>query len=231
VQPRSPHSKLGVGNIQVQNSVLRNAITGGTMNRHAKRYFNGIAFASALLFLFAAPSPAQEKSAHGEDAGQQAASPASPGAEQVSLAKLAGDYDRVVKFLGPGAAGMPSFKGTAKFSVVLGGRFLMEESTDTVMGRRVDALRIYGYNNATRQFEMARMYTMSTAITMMTGTSSDGGKTIEYSGSTDNMGASRSSLHAKLHIMNDDEFEVTMSTTGDDGKDAPFQSTTYTRKK
>lgn len=201
------------------------------MNRHARRYFSGIACTSALLFLFAAPLPAQEKSGHGEDPGRQATSPASPGAEQASLAKLAGDYDRMVKFLGPGAVGMPSFKGTAKLSVVLGGRFLMEESTDVVMGRKVDALRIYGYNNATKHYEMARMYTMSTAITMMTGTSSDGGKTIEYSGSTDNMGSSRSPLHAKLRIINDDEFEVTMSTTGDDGKDAPFQSTTYTRRK
>jgi hypothetical protein len=168
---------------------------------------------------------------HAGDAGQRSASASSPGAEQAALAKLAGDFDRTIKFLGPAGAGMPSFTGTAKISVALGGRFLMEESTDTVMGRKVDGLRIYGYNNATKQYEMARMYTMSTAITMMEGTSSDGGKTIDFSGSADNAGASKSSLHAKFRVVSDDEFEVTMSTTGDDGKDAPFQSTTYTRKK
>lgn len=223
--------KLGASKFQVQNSVLRDDITEEPMRLCARAIFNAILITIAVMFVFAAPMPAQEKAAHTGDAGQQVVSPASPRAEQAALAKLAGDYDRVVKFLGPGAVDMPSFKGTAKFSVVLSGRFLMEESTDTVMGRKVDALRIYGYNNATSQYEMARMYTMSTAITMMTGRSSDGGKTIEYSGSTDNMGANRSPLHAKLRIISDDEFEVTMSTTGDDGKDAPFQSTTYTRKK
>jgi hypothetical protein len=168
---------------------------------------------------------------HAGDGAQTALSPSSPGPEQASLAKLAGNYDRVIKFLGPNAAGMPSFSGACKISVVLGGRFLMEESTDTVMGRTVDGLRLYGYNNATKQYEMARMYTMSTAITMMTGSSSDSGKTIDFTGSTDNAGANKSPLRAKLRILSDNEFEVTMSTTGDDGKDAPFQSTSYTRKK
>jgi len=188
-----------------------------------------------VLCVVAAMAPCTRAQAaaagHTGDAGQRSASASSPGAEQAALAKLAGDYDRTIKFLGPAGAGMPSFTGTAKISVVLGGRFLMEESTDTVMGRKVDGLRIYGYNNATKQYEMARMYTMSTAITMMAGTSSDGGKSIDYSGSTDNAGANKSPLHAKLRLVSDDEFEVTMSTTGDDGKDAPFQSTTYTRKK
>lgn len=192
----------------------------------------GQALGLAIVFVLATATTSQgQAQGQAPNAGQGPASAATPGPEQGSLAKLAGDYNREIKFLGPAAAGMPSFTGTAKISVVLGGRFLMEESNDTVMGRRVDGLRLYGYNNATKQYEMARMYTMSTAITMMTGTSSDGGKTIEFSGSTDNAGASKSPLHAQFRILSDDAFEVTMSTTGDDGKDAPFQSTTYKRKK
>lgn len=202
--------------------------------QRANSRFRRVVIAFVMLFALApmAPSNAQSNAqGHSGDSGQRSASPSSPGPEQASLAKLAGNYDRVIKFLGPNAAGMPSFSGTCKISVVLGGRFLMEESTDTVMGRTVDGLRLYGYNNATKQYEMARMYTMSTAITMMSGSSSDGGTTIDFTGSTDNAGASKSPLHAKLRIVNGDGFEVTMSTTGDDGKDAPFQSTTYTRKK
>lgn len=152
-------------------------------------------------------------------------------AEHTSLAKLAGEYDRVIKFVGQtGAMAAPS-SGTSKFSVVLGGRFILEESHDTVFGRPVDGLRIYGYNDATKQYEMARMYTMSNAITIMEGTSSDSGKTIEFNGEAGARGGNRMSLRASFRQSDEDHFSVTMSSVGADGKDAPFQETDYARKK
>ena len=153
-----------------------------------------------------------------------------PDPAHASLAKLAGDYSRVIKFVGPAGAGMPPFTGTAKISLVLGGKFLLEESTDEVMGSKVEGLRLYGYNNATQQYEMTRMYTMSTGMTMMTGTSTDGGKTIHFGSATDSSAKGSAPLHAEFRVINDDDFIVTLSTIGDDGKDAPFQSTEYARK-
>jgi hypothetical protein len=154
-----------------------------------------------------------------------------PGAEQASLAKLAGEYDRVVKFVGQtGAMAAPS-AGTSKFSVILGGRFLLEESHDVVFGQPVEGLRIYGYNNATGQYEMARMYTMSTGITLMKGKSSDGGKTIDYSSEMGASGTGGMTMHAQLVRTDDDHFSVMLSTVGSDGKLTPFQETIYTRKK
>lgn len=164
-------------------------------------------------------------------ASQARSSASAPGAEQASLAKLAGEYDRVVKFVGQtGAAPAPS-SGTSKFSVILGGRFLLEESSDVVFGRPVEGMRIYGFNNATGQYEMARMYTMSTGITMMKGTSSDGGKTIDYAGETETSGTGGMAMHAQLVRTDDDHFSVTLSTASPDGKLSPFQETDYTRKK
>jgi hypothetical protein len=148
---------------------------------------------------------------------------------QESLAKLAGEYTRIIKFTGQDDSA-PS-KGTSKFSVVLGGKFLLEESSDTVFGRPVEGMRIYGYDDAAKQYEMVRMYTMSTAITLMKGTSNDGGKTIEYTGETETSGAGKTPLHAQLRRMNDDQFVMTLSTVGADGKLSPFQETDYTRKK
>lgn len=147
-------------------------------------------------------------------------------AEHAMLAKLAGNYDRTIKFLGQtGAMAQPS-SGTCTFTVELGGRFIVEKSHDVVFGRPVDALRIYGYNDATKQYEMARMYTMSNAITLMKGTSSDDGKTIEFSAA-----GSKMPLRAKFVQVDADRFTVTMSTTDANGKDMPFQETIYTRKK
>jgi hypothetical protein len=148
-----------------------------------------------------------------------------------ALARLAGRFDRVVKFVGQtGAAGKPS-SGTSTFSAVLGGRFILEKSKDVVFGRPVEGLRIYGYNDATNQYEMARMYTMSTGITMMTGTSSDAGKTIEYAGETYTRGVGKIPLYARLHWDSENQFTVTMSTKGKNGERKPFQETIYTREK
>lgn len=186
---------------------------------------------SAILVL---PAPAlAQGSAQNR---QQTAAPAranstQPGAPQAALAKLAGNYDRIIIFVGQtGAMAAPS-SGTCKISVVLGGRFILEESTDTVFGRPVEGLRIYGYNNATQQYEMARMYTLSTGITMMKGTSSDGGKTIDFTGETETSGTGAAPMHALLRQIDDDHFIVTLSTTGSDGKETPFQETDYSRKK
>jgi hypothetical protein len=158
-----------------------------------------------------------------------AATPAKSPMPQESLAKLAGEYTRIIKFVGQGD--VPPFTGTAKFSVVLGGKFVLEESSDTVFGRPVEGMRIYGYDDAARQYQMARMYTMSTAITMMKGVSSDGGSTIDFTGETETSAAGKTPLHARLRRLSDDQFVVTLSTVGKDGKDSPFQETDYTRKK
>jgi hypothetical protein len=171
------------------------------------------------------------KAGRRQNAAPAAVDSTKPGAPHASLAKLAGDYTRVIKFIGQtGAAAAPS-SGTAKISVVLGGRFILEESADTVFGRPVEGLRLYGYNNVTKQYEMVRMYTMSTGITMMKGTSSDDGKTIDFLGDTETTGAGKMALHAQLRQVNDDQFIVVLSTTGADGKESAFQETDYTRKK
>lgn len=158
--------------------------------------------------------------------------PGANDAEHAVLAKLAGNYDRVIKFVGQtGAMAQPS-SGTCTFSVELGGRFIVEKSHDVVFGRPVDGLRIYGYDDATKQYEMARMYTMSNAITLMKGTSSDEGKTINYVGEASGMNrAGAAPLKAKFVQVDADRFTVTMSTTDANGKDMPFQETIYTRKK
>jgi Protein of unknown function (DUF1579) len=149
-----------------------------------------------------------------------------PGAEDAFLARRVGEYTRVIKFVGQDG----QWSGTSKISVVLGGRFILEQNNDTVFGRPVEGMRMFGYNNATKQYEMISMYTMSTAITKLTGTSEDGGKTVDYLGASDEP-RGKVPLHARVRQIDDDHFVVTMMTTGPDGKEAPFQETTYARKR
>jgi hypothetical protein len=215
--------------LRVQNGRTRFA-EGDEMIR-STRCLSGAILAGISLLIPITPF-AQDKAHTKQDSAAAAPSnPANPGPEHAALLKRAGEYTRIVKFIGqPGAAGEPS-SGTAKLSVMLGGRFLLEESTDVVFGRTVDGLRLYGYNNATRQYEMARTYTMSTAITLMTGTSKDGGQTINFTTTPDPGGPGKMPLHAQFRSINEDQFVVTFSTVKPDGQETPFQETTYARKK
>jgi hypothetical protein len=183
-------------------------------------------FAAILCLTAPAFGRAHDEKPQAAANAQQAPSPTSPGPEQAFLAKRAGEYTRVIKFVGQDG----EWSGTSKISVILGGRFILEENRDTVMGRPVEGTRLWGYNNVTKQYEAAWMYTMSTAITKLTGTSDDGGKTVEYTATSDEPRGAVA-LHARVRQIDDDHFVVTLSTAGSDGKDSPFQETTYTRKK
>ena len=159
-----------------------------------------------------------------------AADATKPGPEHAFLAKRAGEYTRTVKFVAQPNADNAS-TGTAKISVTLDGRFIVEENTDTVFGRQVSGTRIYGFNNITKQYEAVWMYTMSTAMLFLTGTSPDGGKTIDLTGMSQNHRGDKIPIHATIRQVDDDQFVVTLMSTGADGKEAAFQETTYTRKK
>jgi len=194
-----------------------------------------IAFAGISLAGAAAKArPAEPLGANGKTAprmAQRKTKSEKSGAGRGQLLRLVGEYTRVVKFLGQsGAAARPSY-GASKFSPLLGGKFVLETSHDVVFGKPVDGLRIYGYDPATKQYQMARMYTMSPAITLLQGASRDGGKTIVYSGEAAGSGAASMPLRATLRWLSNDEFTVTMSTRSATGKDMPFQETIYTRKK
>ena len=191
-------------------------------------------FLLPLLILVATAVFAQDGSVQKSPAApnmQTSADATKPGPEQSFLAKRAGEYTRTVKFVAQANADANASTGTARISVTLDGRFIVEENTDTAFGRPVSGTRIYGFNNITRQYEAVWMYTMSTAMLFLTGTSADGGKTIDLTGVSQNHHGDKISIHATIRQIDDEQFIVTLMSTGADGKEAAFQETTYTRKK
>ena len=198
---------------------------------HRTRVIGAIAAACALTGSAFAQTPSAgkpEPSGHPAPATAQGANAETP---QQFLAKRAGEYTRTIRFLGQQGAPAAPFTGRSKISVILDGHFIREENEDVVFGRPVSGMRIYGYNNATKHFEAVSMYTMSNAILMFAGTSSDGGKTVDYSSIPDSANAAGPALHMRMRQVNDDEFVITLSSVGPDGKETPFNETTYTRKK
>ena len=200
--------------------------------RRCRRWVLGaVATVCALAGALPVGAQAEKRPEPPSGHGAEAAGPARAQTPQEVLARRAGEYTRVIQFLGQmGAQGTPS-TGTSRISTILNGRFLMEENNDVVFGRPVSGMRIYGYNDATGQYEAAWIYTMSPAILTLTGTSADGGKTVDYTGVTETANGGKTTMHARLRQVDNDQFVITLSVESPDGKETPFQETTYKRKK
>ena len=182
------------------------------------------AIAAATLVLATAVATPQEKKGKAGPADE-------PGLIHKELARLAGEYTTVSKFwIKPGDKPMES-QGAAKISTALDGRFLLEENTGKQFGQPYKGLRLFGYNNSTKQYESVWTYTMSTAIMTMGGTSKDNGKTIDWTASFTNDKGQKQSLFASTRKVNDDVFVVELFGKTPDGKKGPTMETTYTRRK
>src|SRR6202451_2638674 len=153
----------------------------------------------------------------------QTADATKPGPEQEFLAKRAGEYTRTIKFVAQPNADANASSGTSKVSVALGERFIVEENNDTVFGRPVSGMRIYGFNNITKQYEAVWMYTGSTSMIFLTGTSSDGGKTIDLAGATQNLRGEKVPLHAVIRQVDDNQFVATLMSATPTAKKQRFR--------
>ena len=158
-------------------------------------------------------------------------SPSAPSPAHEKLMQLAGEYTTAGEFFfKPGGKPIES-AGTATLTAALGGRFLMEQNTGTMMGTPVEGSRMYGFNNGTGKYEAAWMYTSSTAIMNLSGTSADGGKTIVYTATyDDDMGAHRT-VQVTLKVIDDNSFQIELSGKNPDGSQGPLLREVYTRKK
>lgn len=153
-----------------------------------------------------------------------------PGPEHASLMKLSGEYTSVSKFkLSPNDAGQES-KGTSKFTPILDGRFILEDGTGEQFNQPFKARKLYGYNNASKRFESCWIYTGSTAMMMLSGTSSDGGKTVQFTGGIESANNTKANFEVLLKRLDENRFVVELIMKSPDGTKGPSMETTYTRK-
>jgi hypothetical protein len=187
--------------------------------------------ASLALCVSAAAQTREMKTQPAVSGEQHDMQSATPGAEHSSLAKLAGDYTTATKFfMQPGATPAES-TGTAKLSMTLDGRFLVEDDTGTFMGQSIKGFKMVGYNNASKRYEGVWTYTMATGIMTLNGTSTDGGKTLNFVASFDGEGGKKETLQIVMKQTDDDHFVVELSGKLPDGKPGPRLVTTYSRNK
>ncbi len=156
---------------------------------------------------------------------------AGPGPEHQQLMRLAGEYDTVTKFsMQPGTPPIVS-KGTVKITSVIDGRFLLEESTGTQFGRPIHGLRLIGYNSDAKQYEASWVYSMSTAIMSLTGTSAGEGKQIDWKATYSGANGEPHTLYVVTRFVDADRFVMELIAKTPEGTNGPTMETTYTRKK
>lgn len=98
-----------------------------------------------------------------------------PGEMQKQMAKMVGDWKFVNKFwMAPGQEPMTS-DGTARYDMLLGGRYLQVKASGNMMGMPFEGIGITGFNNVTKTFESSWIDNFGTGVMYMTGTMDDKG--------------------------------------------------------
>src|SRR5262249_20210310 len=103
-----------------------------------------------------------------------------PGPQHIELMRFAGEFTTKDNFYPPGGEKPLVSDGVSAIRSEMGGRFLVEHNNGSYMNEPYTGVRIYGYNNGSKQYEGVWTYSGSTAIMQLSGDSKDGGKSIEF---------------------------------------------------
>lgn len=160
---------------------------------------------------------------------QAMAQAAQPGPPHAELMKRAGDYNTTTTFYAPGTEPQQS-TGTAKLKSILGGRFLEEENSGDSFGTPYSGMRLYGYNNGSKQYEAIWIYNGSTAFLVLDGSTEDNGKTVRYSGAFLGPSGVRQTLRVTITQQDADHFVVRLLGQGP-GDTTSTLETVYSRVK
>ena len=197
------------------------------------RYF---VFASVLLAssAHADPKPAAGKSPDDAKLKQtmEAAEKAhAPGPQHAWLkTNLAGSWTVQSKAFGPNGEVMPS-TGTSEVKATHGGRFLVEEFTQTRMGKPMSGTIWWGYDNMRKKFTSAEIDSVGTGMTTLSGTLDDASKTLTLTGLTWSMSLNKEvPMRLVVHVESDKKHAIELFGTGADGKEVKRLELSYTRK-
>lgn len=156
-----------------------------------------------------------------------------PGLEHKLLTSMAGEWDAEVKSWmgGPDGAATVS-KGSCKRTLILGGRFLQEEFTGEMMGKRFHGMGLIGYDKFNKKYVNTWVDDMGTGIFVSEGTADATGKVLTHNGKMDEpmTGEKAKPVRMITRILSPDKntFEMHDLSLGEKSR---VMEITYTRKK
>jgi hypothetical protein len=174
----------------------------------------------------AAP-PMDEKAAM--DAMVKASTPGEP---HKKLAMMAGTFDTKVKmWMQPGAPPQES-SGTSENKMILGGRYLEQHFSGTMMGQPFAGQGMTAYDNVTKKYMGTWADTMTTGLMISNGSAGATPNTIKMNATmSDPMTGKMSTASETVTITDADHHMLEMWAAGPDGKTFKMMEINYTRKK
>src|SRR5690606_7205340 len=140
--------------------------------------FLGLALALASPASFAAENGKEKMDPKIQEMMQKWKDAATPGAPHAVLKSMVGNWKYTSKMWHSSDSVPEESSGRSKFKMVLGGRFLTNETKGKAMGQAFEGIGYTGYNNMTKKYETFWMDNMSTATMHGTGSFDEATKTL-----------------------------------------------------
>ena len=156
---------------------------------------------------------------------------ATPGEAHKKMAALEGSWDAKVKqWMAPGAPPSES-AATADFKVILGGRYMTQSFSGSMMGQPFSGYGVSGYDNFKKVTQTVWMDTFGTAMLVMTGGWDASGALTETGAMDDFMTGKPMTVKGSMRVADNDHMTYEMWMSGPDGKMYKDLEINYTRKK
>lgn len=153
-----------------------------------------------------------------------------PGEPHKQLASLAGSWTTQTKeWMEPGKPPTEA-TGSVDMKMLLGGRFLQQEFSGTMMGQPYSGMGITAYDNLRKKYVSTWIDTMGTGIFTMEGTASPDGKTITLKGQHAEPGGGLMTHRAVWKIVDSNSQTFDMYGAHGHGKEMKVMEIIYARK-
>jgi hypothetical protein len=154
---------------------------------------------------------------------------ATPGAPHKAMQNLVGTWNSTIKMYdNPGAP--TESKGKSTYTSLMDGRYIQEHAEGNFNGMPFHGYGTYGYDNVMKKYVGTWIDSMGTGIMQTTGTSPDGGTTINWEGtSSDPMSGKTQTYHSTMKMVNKDQYHFEMMGPGPDGKEMKMMEIEYMR--
>ncbi len=156
-----------------------------------------------------------------------------PGVNHAYLDPMAGDWTYVIKFRMSAESPWIESKGKSKSTWVMGGRFLMDETSGEGMGGMpFTGMGLSGYDNMKKKYVSTWVDNMGTMILLMEGDVDASHTTFTYTGKMDDWMTGRKNVAYRtvIKVINHDKHMMEWYSAGEDGKEFKSMEINYTRK-
>lgn len=186
------------------------------------------ALACILLWPPAARSDEGSGSAKLEEMMAAFLKASTPGPQHEILKSQVGTWTvKNTLYMGPGDPQIS--QATAEITSILGGRFLQEKYSGSMMGMPFQGIGLTGYDNVRKIYVGAWMDSLSTGITIAEGTADASGKTITWTGSTTDPMTGKPTTIRMVTALSDSSRSIEFYEIHE-GKEDKTMEMVYTRK-